>query len=134
VGPHGLVWEVILVNSDSTGNTESVAKEHVKDLPIIYAYGRMPGLSRVRNTGLDLVSGDIMLFTDDGTKAVRGRIETYWLAYEEESEASSLVGILGMNLSQRMLTELPIRLGQRSYLSDDGKELMGEEPEKRIDT
>jgi glycosyltransferase involved in cell wall biosynthesis len=60
-------WELVIVDNGSTDDTEAVIKAFAKeiDIPVIYIYEKIPGLSNARNAGVKNSSGELILFTDD---------------------------------------------------------------------
>ncbi len=84
--PENLEWELIVVNNNSTDDTEEVIKSFSGRLPITYVYEPKQGLSRARNAGLDAAEGQLIVFTDDDVKPVPGWLAAYWKAYQERPE------------------------------------------------
>ncbi len=60
-------WELIVVDNEPRAETESLVLGFSKRVAFSVTYSResIPGLSRARNRGLCLASGDIFAFTDD---------------------------------------------------------------------
>ncbi len=61
-------YEIVLVNNNSTDNTESESKRFANDFPDIqfrYFVETSQGLSYARNRGIDESRGDILVFLDD---------------------------------------------------------------------
>lgn len=64
-------YEMVIVDNGSTDTTRQVIAEFVATLPsphhgrIRYCFATEPGLSRARNMGLQVATGDIIVFTDD---------------------------------------------------------------------
>jgi glycosyltransferase involved in cell wall biosynthesis len=84
--PEGFEWELVAVNNNSTDGTEEVIKSFVDRLPINYVYEPEQGLSRARNTGLDVAEGELIVFTDDDVKPNPDWLTAYWEAYQERTE------------------------------------------------
>ena len=59
--------EIVLVNNNSTDETESVLKKWQESCGIntVYAFEANQGLSYARNCGIRAASGDLIIFTDD---------------------------------------------------------------------
>lgn len=58
-------WEIIAVDNASTDNTEAIINSFVYKLPITYLYEGRQGKNYALNSGLALVKGDLVVFTDD---------------------------------------------------------------------
>jgi len=61
-------YEVIIVNNNSTDNTDKVCKDFIKqnpDLSIKYVIEKQKGLSAARNRGINEAEGEIIIFIDD---------------------------------------------------------------------
>ncbi len=57
--------EMILVDSDSTDDTQEVMKEFARRYPATKIVKAGKGLGRARNAGIDAASGELLTFTDD---------------------------------------------------------------------
>ena len=67
-------FEIILVNNNSTDNTENICENFVQENPqlsVIYIKENNPGLSFARNKGIEIASGDILCFIDDDGFAIQ---------------------------------------------------------------
>jgi L-malate glycosyltransferase len=58
-------WQVVIVDNGSTDHTKQVVEAFGKRLPISYCFEPTPGKNAALNTGLPLVTGDLIVFTDD---------------------------------------------------------------------
>ena len=61
-------YEIVLVNNNSTDNTESECQRFASDFPAVqfrYFVETKQGLSHARNRGIDESHGDILIFLDD---------------------------------------------------------------------
>lgn len=58
-------WDLVIVDNGSTDRTADVVRSFAGRLPIRYAYEGTPGKNAALNTGLPLVTGDLVVFTDD---------------------------------------------------------------------
>jgi hypothetical protein len=76
----------VIVNNNSTDDTEQVIKSFSDQLPTTYVYEPEQGLSRARNAGLNAAEGDLIVFTDDDVKPTPSWLIAYWEAYQERSE------------------------------------------------
>lgn len=66
-------FEIILINNNSTDNTENICENFVRENPqlsVIYIKENNPGLSFARNIGIETASGDILCFIDDDGFAI----------------------------------------------------------------
>lgn len=90
--PEGLDWELVVVNNNSTDDTETVIKSFDGRLPITYVYEPEQGLSRARNTGLDVAEGELIVFTDDDVKPNPDWLTAYWEAYQDRPEENYFGG------------------------------------------
>src|SRR5207253_11169792 len=63
--PAGMTWELLVVNNNSTDDTDVVLAEFESRLPLRRLFEREPGLSHARNAALAAATGDYILFTDD---------------------------------------------------------------------
>jgi len=63
--PPGIDWETILVDNNSTDNTEQVCREFQDRLPLRYITEARRGKSIALNTAIGLSTADLLLFTDD---------------------------------------------------------------------
>lgn len=59
-------WEVIVVDNNSSDSTRTTVEAAMAAFPQLrYAFESRQGLSHARNHGIELASGEIVLFTDD---------------------------------------------------------------------
>ena len=65
--PSGLLWELIIVDNNSTDDTQSMTEKFASasGLPIRYVKELNQGLSFARNRGIREARGEIVTFTDD---------------------------------------------------------------------
>jgi glucosyl-dolichyl phosphate glucuronosyltransferase len=82
--PQGLAWQLVIVNNNCTGNTDSVVNQYVDILPVVYVKEPIQGLSRARNAGLNIATGKLIIFTDDDVRPCRDWIKVYWEAFVQE--------------------------------------------------
>lgn len=58
-------WEIIAVDNASTDNTANIIKSYIDKLPIRYLYEDKKGKNNALNSGVSLVKGNLIVFTDD---------------------------------------------------------------------
>jgi glycosyltransferase involved in cell wall biosynthesis len=68
-------WEVIVVNNNSSDNTEEVINDFYNKLPLVGIIEEKAGLSNARNAAIDNASGDYIIWTDDDVL-----VEPQWLS------------------------------------------------------
>ncbi len=90
--PDGLRWELIIVNNNCTDDTDQVIAKYADALPIYYVREPVQGLSRARNTGVAVASGDFIIFTDDDVKPCPEWIKIYWQAFRKGDPAKYFWG------------------------------------------
>ncbi len=81
--PSGLEWEVLVVNNNSTDQTDAVISRHRGRLPIRRLFEPTPGKSNALNRAIQAVRGELILWTDDDVL-----VDRHWLAeYVAAAEA-----------------------------------------------
>lgn len=73
--PAGVRWELIVVDNGSTDGTAALLGAYCGALPLRVVREPKRGLSRARNAGLAVATGDILLLTDDDCLP-----DVHWLA------------------------------------------------------
>jgi glycosyltransferase involved in cell wall biosynthesis len=63
--PPGLKWELLVVNNNSTDDTDRVVGRYVGRLPIVPLFEPRQGLSHACNLAVSRAAGDLIVFTDD---------------------------------------------------------------------
>src|SRR5689334_10974234 len=63
--PTGVEWEVLVVNNNSTDNTDEVIGRHTTSLPLRRLHEPRQGQSNARNHALTEAAGELILWTDD---------------------------------------------------------------------
>jgi glycosyltransferase involved in cell wall biosynthesis len=74
--PGDTAWELIVVDNNSTDQTQEVVTlfRQSSGLTVRYVFEGRPGLSYARNAGIENAGGDIIIFTDDDVL-----LENNWL-------------------------------------------------------
>jgi len=84
--PNGLTWQLIIVNNNCTDNTDEIVSNYKSALPILYLKEPVQGLSRARNTGLNMAKGQLIIFTDDDVEPCKEWLDIYWKAFLENQK------------------------------------------------
>jgi glycosyltransferase involved in cell wall biosynthesis len=63
--PSHLTWELLVVNNNSTDDTDAVVAQFADRLPIRVTHESQAGLSHARNCAMAEARADLLLFTDD---------------------------------------------------------------------
>ncbi len=72
--PESISWELLVVNNNSTDNTEEVVNEFGGRLPVRHIFEPKQGLSHARNRAISEAKGDYIIWTDDDVL-----VDEYWL-------------------------------------------------------
>jgi glycosyltransferase involved in cell wall biosynthesis len=90
--PESAEWEVLVVNNNSTDDTETVSKSFHDSLPLKYVFEPKPGLSNARNTAIRESNGDYIIFIDDDVILPGHWLQAYVNAFQAHPEASVFGG------------------------------------------
>jgi glycosyltransferase involved in cell wall biosynthesis len=85
-------WEVVVVNNNSTDDTESVLHEFAGRLPLRSVFEPTPGLSHSRNTAVSQATGDYVVWTDDDSLVDVSWLVAYQRAIERWPDAAVFGG------------------------------------------
>jgi glycosyltransferase involved in cell wall biosynthesis len=85
--PSGLEWELIIVNNNSTDDTDDVIGEYVERLPVRREFEPQPGLSHARNRAIDAANGEYIVWTDDDVVVDAAWLRAYAGAFRRWPEA-----------------------------------------------
>ncbi len=96
--PAGVDWEVLVVLNNCTDDTESVAAEHARALPLRILRERRQGLSHARNCAVAAAQGDHILWTDDDVVVDRLWLAAYVEAFREFGAAAVFGGPIEVEL------------------------------------
>lgn len=83
--PHGVSWELLLVNNNCSDSTDEVCRSFFERLPIRLLHERTPGLSYARNHALATARGSHILWTDDDVLVDPLWLEQHWTALQQTS-------------------------------------------------
>jgi GT2 family glycosyltransferase len=96
--PSDPTWELVFVNNNSVDETKNITTDYSSKLPLVYTEEPQQGLSRARNRGIKVATGNLIVFTDDDTKPCPEWIEVYWNAYMDKPSGFFLVERSGPSL------------------------------------
>ena len=106
VVPPDTWWELVVVNNNSTDNTDKVLERFERRLPLRRVFEPMPGLSNARNTALREAKGDYVLWTDDDVLVSEG-----WLGgFVESVRANPSASLYGGPIDAAFLVEPDAKL------------------------
>src|SRR5205809_6816608 len=66
--PCGVTFELIVVNNNSTDDTDKVVNAWRGRLPIVYIEEKQDGQNHARNAGICVARGKLVVFTDDDVR------------------------------------------------------------------
>ena len=131
--PAELAWEVIVVNNNSTDDTDAVLDRHKERLPLRRVFEPRPGKSHAANRAVGEAHGDLILWTDDDVV-----VDEHWVAeYVRAARDHPTVSYFGGTVDPCFEAQAPawiganVRLLSEPYaLAQHGREmfLLGEEP------
>jgi glycosyltransferase involved in cell wall biosynthesis len=85
-------WEVLVVNNNSTDDTERVLEAFEGRLPLRRAFEPQQGLSHARNHAVGQARGDYVVWTDDDVLVDEGWLAAYARAVEQHPLAAFFGG------------------------------------------
>ena len=86
------IYEVLVVNNNSSDHTESVLNQKAAAYPNLRAFTQVkPGAAATRNVGIREAAGDLILFIDDDILATPGLVASH-LKYHEDHGNASVIG------------------------------------------
>ncbi len=100
--PTDLTWEIVIVNNNSTDQTDEVISEYVGRLPLRREFEPRPGKSNALNRAIDVAKGDYIVWIDDDVLADAGLLMAYAEAFRRWPEAA----VFGGRITPRY--ELPV--------------------------
>jgi len=101
--PSDLIWEIVVVNNNSTDNTDDVIDEYLDRLPLRREFEPQPGHSNARNRAIDVAKGEYIVWTDDDVV-----VEVGWLrAYVEAFRRWPEVAVFGGRIKPKYETPVP---------------------------
>ena len=78
--------EIIVVDNNSTDDTAEIIKTFSDQLPIIYVFESVQGISAAKNAGIGAARGTLLVFTDDDVRPNVEWLTAYWAAYKKDPE------------------------------------------------
>ncbi len=90
--PAGLDWEVLVVNNNSTDDTDAVIAGFADSLPLRALSETRQGVSHARNHAVDAARGDYIIWTDDDVILDSGLLNAYADAFTAWPEAAVFGG------------------------------------------
>jgi len=90
--PPSCPWELIVVNNNSTDETESVLDSFAGRLPLRRLREPTPGLSNARNAAVRAATGDYVIWTDDDVLVGRDWLVAYERAFRLWPDAAVFGG------------------------------------------
>ena len=84
-------YEVIAIDNNSIDDTRAVLEQKAVTYPNLKSgVQKKPGAGATRNAGLEMASGDIVLFIDDDVQAEPGLIEAHLDCHQKNSNVSAI--------------------------------------------
>ena len=74
--------EIIIVNNNSTDNTDNIIREAMCSMPIRQFFEPNPGVSNARNTAIKAANGEFLIWTDDDVIVHPNWIRAYECAFK----------------------------------------------------
>jgi glycosyltransferase involved in cell wall biosynthesis len=90
--PAGVEWHLLVVDNNSTDDTDAVLDRHAARLPIRKLFESKQGQSHARNAAIAAASGDLIVWTDDDVLVSENWLAAYARAAAEHPAASYFGG------------------------------------------
>ncbi len=90
--PHGVEWELIVVNNNCTDDTDQVLARNREVLPLRRVLEERQGQCHARNAAIDHARGDYVIWTDDDVLVDAHWLEEYCRAFLKWPEAAYFGG------------------------------------------
>ncbi len=114
--PQKMEWELLLIDNNSSDNTQKVAESFRGSLPLCYVLEPHQGLSHARNRALKETDSDLILFTDDDVE-----VDSSWLlAFAKAWIENPKAGYLGGKIVPRWFNACPSWLHDEKLALLDG--------------
>ncbi len=92
--PEGVEWELIVVNNNSTDDTEAVLARHADKLPLRGLLETKQGHSHARNCAIEAARGELLIWTDDDVLVDPQWLNEYVKAARQWPEAAVFGGTI----------------------------------------
>lgn len=92
--PKDVEWELLLINNNSTDNTEEVTRSFADRLPIRHVLEIRQGQSNARNRAIQDATGDLLIFTDDDVLVDETWLSEYAAALDRWPDAGYFGGLI----------------------------------------
>jgi glycosyltransferase involved in cell wall biosynthesis len=90
--PGDVVWDVVVVDNNSTDATPEVCRSFADRLPLRRIFEPAQGLSHARNAGTRATEGDLVIFTDDDVDVEPGWLNAFCQAAQRHPDATFFGG------------------------------------------
>jgi glucosyl-dolichyl phosphate glucuronosyltransferase len=90
--PKDLLWEIIVVNNNSSDRTDEILDQYLSRLPLVKIFEPEQGLSNARNTAIAHAKGDYILWTDDDVIVDPQWVSAYLDAFNRWPDAAVFGG------------------------------------------
>lgn len=112
--PERLPWEVVVILNNCTDRSPRVVDQFINRLPIVCGVEAQQGLSHARNKGIDVASGDVLVWIDDDVRVAYDWLRAYEKAFLQWPQAS----LFGGAILPEFEGTPPVWLGQSWHLCD----------------
>ncbi len=92
IPPDNAEWELLVVNNNSTDDTDAVIRSFDRRLPIRRSYEPLPGLSNARNRAVTEAAGEYILWTDDDVTVCAEWLVSYVHAFRQRADLALFGG------------------------------------------
>jgi glycosyltransferase involved in cell wall biosynthesis len=90
-------YEIVLINNNSTDNTENECKRFLSDFPQVdfrYFMEKNQGLSFARNRGIKEAIGEILIYVDDDATVSKNYLQTYADFFKQNPQVMAAGGAI----------------------------------------
>ena len=90
--PTGVMWELLVVDNNSTDHTKDVCQEFTGKLPLRYVFEPQQGKSNALNRSIEEAAGELLAFTDDDVDVTPSWLRALWEAVSRQPAATFFGG------------------------------------------